>query len=182
MKRYFVMNAGSVLAFLMVFVSGHAAADNGFFMGGSLGRATVSDKIPSNQQVQDIDFRSSDTAYKIYAGFKLSNLAIETGYVDFGKPTDAGANLALTGLDAFGILHFALGPVSVFGKLGLVRWDYDLDHIVSNYHKEGTDAAFGVGARFDLGSLGLRIEYELFDVGEVNDLYLFSVGATYTFF
>jgi hypothetical protein len=41
--------------------------------------------------------------------------------------------------------------------------------------------AYGVGVQFRLLSLGVRAEYEVFDVDNVEDLNMLSIGVTYTF-
>ena len=46
---------------------------------------------------------------------------------------------------------------------------------------DGTDLAYGVGAQFRVWSLSLRAEYEKFDVDDVDDLNMVSVGFTFTF-
>jgi hypothetical protein len=46
---------------------------------------------------------------------------------------------------------------------------------------DGTDLAYGVGAQFRVWSLSLRAEYEVFDVDDVDDLNMISVGFTFTF-
>jgi len=154
---------------------------DGIYLGGSLGNASIDDTIPVSESVQDIDYKSDDTAYKLFIGMGIAQFAVETGYVNFGGTRNSGTDTAMTALDAFGMLHVGLGPLGVFGKVGFVRWDYDVNNIARSYKKDGTDVAYGLGAQFDLGSIAVRAEYELFDVGEVNDLYLFSVGVTVPF-
>lgn len=44
----------------------------------------------------------------------------------------------------------------------------------------GTDAAYGVGARFSLFSAEVRAEYEYFDVEDI-DVSLVSVGVVWSF-
>ena len=178
------MNAYTKIVLICVIFACSVAptfAVNGLYIGGSFGNTTVDDSIPTDQSVNDINFRSDDTAYKLFVGVNIAPFAIETSYVDFGKFSDSGVDVELTAMDAFGMINFAVGPVGLFGKFGFVRWDYDLDNFAANYSKKGTDAAYGLGARFDLGGLGFRVEYELFDVDEVDDLYMFSAGVTYTF-
>ena len=45
----------------------------------------------------------------------------------------------------------------------------------------GTDLAYGVGVQFRLLSLGIRAEYERFDIDDVDDANMLSIGVTYTF-
>ena len=39
----------------------------------------------------------------------------------------------------------------------------------------------GLGAAINVGSFQIRAEYEVFDVSDVEDLYMMSAGFVYTF-
>jgi hypothetical protein len=75
--------------------------------------------------------------------------------------------------------------VDLFAKVGLVSWDADIraafEDIVDRDSDSGTDPTFGLGVALRLGSFAVRAEGELFDVDGTDDLYMVSVGATYTF-
>ena len=45
----------------------------------------------------------------------------------------------------------------------------------------GTDAAWGIGIGLRLGKVTLRAEGEQFNIADADDVYMFSVGATFTF-
>ncbi len=45
----------------------------------------------------------------------------------------------------------------------------------------GTDAAYGLGVALRLGKVALRAEGEQFKIADADDVYMFSVGATFTF-
>ena len=55
----------------------------------------------------------------------IVDLAVEGGYVDFGKPSqDVGgqrAELKLHGAYAAGLLIFPLGPIDLYGKGGVIE-------------------------------------------------------------
>lgn len=168
------------------------AADNGLYVGGSLGQASLDIK-DTDIDLGDIDFNDTDTAYKLFAGFRfLSFLAVEAGYVDFGNPSDLvgedGAldvRVDLDGWQASALGILPIGPVDLFAKVGLVSWDADIraafEDIVDRDSDSGTDPTFGLGVALRLGSFAVRAEGELFDVDGTDDLYMVSVGATYTF-
>jgi hypothetical protein len=138
------------------------AKDSGFYFGGSIGSANVS--------IDDIDFDENDFAWKLYGGFTLGSwLGIEGGYVDFNSGT--------SGLDVFAMAGLPLGPVRVFGKLGGIYWDSDVNG--NSGSDDGFDAGVGVGLEFSLFSVALRAEVEYFDA--LDDLYLATIGATWTF-
>jgi hypothetical protein len=155
------------------------AADNGIYVGGSLGQANVEiDEGP-------IDIDGDDTGFKVIAGIRpLDWLAVEANYVNFGEVEDDGLELDADGISAFAVGFLAVGPVDLFAKGGLVSWDSSvgLDGVSGDLRSDdGTDLAYGVGAQFRVWSLSLRAEYEVFDVDDVDDLNMISVGFTFTF-
>ncbi|HKU16606.1 MAG TPA: outer membrane beta-barrel protein [Steroidobacteraceae bacterium] len=164
-----------------------AAADNGFYLGASVGQANLKIDDLTNNVFPDDDFNSDDTAFKLIAGIRpLDWLGVEAAYVNFGKPEDTVFdNSALRqklkadgdGISAFAVGFLATGPVDLFAKVGLISWD---SKISGSFDDDGTDLAYGVGAQFRLLSLAVRAEYEKFDISDV-DLDMISVGVTYTF-
>jgi hypothetical protein len=170
------------------------AVENGVYIGGSIGGSSL--------EVRDVDeefgafrFSDGDTAYKLFAGFRILNfLAVEAGYVDLGDPSDIissiegeelDVQIGVKGWDAFAVGLLPLGPVDLFAKVGVVSWDADIsaviDEIRDSDSDSGTDAAYGVGVGLRLGHVSLRAEGEQFDIAEAEDVYMFSVGATFTF-
>lgn len=155
-----------------------SAADNGFYLGGSIGQANV--EIDSGLTRIDDD----DTAYKVIAGFRpLDWLGVEASYVNFGKTESNNQQAEADGFSAFAVGFLPLGPVDLFAKGGLINADTS---VVRNsgsniFEQDGTELAYGVGAQFRLLSLSVRAEYERFDIENVDDLNMFSIGVTYTF-
>jgi hypothetical protein len=157
------------------------AADNGIYLGASVGQINL--KVDDLGGLSAADFDGEDTAFKVIAGIRpLDWLAVEAAYVDFGHPDDyvLGEEFEAEGygVSAFGVGFLAVGPVDLFGKLGLITWDTNFRGGLEN---DGTDFAYGVGAQFRVWSISLRAEYEVFDLSEVDDLSMISVGVTYTF-
>ena len=157
------------------------AADNGFYLGGSVGQANL--KISDiTDGISTADFDADDTAFKLIAGIRpLDWLGVEAAYVNFGEPEDTVLNQKLKadgdGISAFAVGFLPTGPVDLFAKVGLISWD---SKISGSFNDDGTDLAYGVGAQFRVLSLSIRAEYEKFDVSDV-DLDMISVGVTYTF-
>ncbi len=169
--------ATSGCAATLLLISGIAVAgsESGLYVGGSLG--TVSQDIST----ADVSFDDDDTGYKIFAGYNLGlipliDLAIEGSYVDLGKVTSSEFSSETTAWTAFGLAGFKLGPIGLFGKLGMIAWDSKS----SGGDDSGSDPAYGVGASIQLGSIALRAEYELFETDSI-DIDYFSVGAAWTF-
>lgn len=178
-RKYTVLPAIFILA---LFISNVAIAgsESGLYLGGSIGQSTVTAK---DQAPGDPVFDENDAGYKIFLGYNfgiipLIDLAVEGSYVDFGKPSGNNVEIDLTGWDAFGLAALTLGPFSVFGKMGFLKWDSE-SNVFGN--DSGEDPAYGLGAKFILGGLALRAEYEYFDVNELSDLYMVSAGLSLTF-
>ena len=170
-------------------LSGPAMADSGFYLGGSIGNTALEVNFDDGQG-GFIPFDESDFSWKLYGGYNFDlpviNLGVEGGYRSLGGPSATFASdtfgIDITAWDVFGVAGFNLGPVVVFGKLGMVSWDAELT--VGGFDvgsEDDQDTAYGVGASFNLGSFQLRAEYEMFDVSDVEDLYMLSAGFVYTF-
>jgi len=166
-----------------------AGGDTGLYLGGGVGYSNM--EADANEiSNSKIHFHGDDTGYKGIVGFNfgiipLIDLAVEGSYVNFGKITDSTAlghaSVEATGFDGFGVGALTFGPFGVFAKAGAIKWD-SKSHLGSNsFNDSGTDPAYGVGARFQLGSFSLRAEYEWFDVNGLKDLTMTSVSALYTF-
>lgn len=173
-----------------------AAIENGFYIGGSIGGSSLEVR-DIDEELGDLRFSDGDTGYKLFAGFRFMNfLGVEAGYVDLGEPNDVVAEsedeavhvqIGLKGWDAFAVGFLPIGPVDLFAKVGVVSWDADIvsrlvptDEVDAD-SDSGTDAAFGIGVGLRLGKVTLRAEGEQFDIADADDVYMFSVGATFTF-
>ena len=167
----FICLAGSFLAMPTAAVAG---ADSGFYIGAGVGDASV--KIA--------DFDASDSAYKIFGGYNIGfiplvDFAVEASYVDFGNPSTSLGNVEVTGLNAFGLAGLSFGPFGVFAKAGAISWDADSTFNSLSSSDSGTDPAYGIGARFAIGSFAVRAEYEVYDLDA--DLDMVSVSGVFTF-
>ena len=179
-----ILAAGVLLAATLVPVT--ASADSGFYLGGSVGSATVEVDLGDIQLPVINNFDESDIGYKIFGGYnwQLSavSLGIEGAYNNFGKPSadinDALLQIEPTGLSVFAIAAIGLGPVDLFGKAGMLAWDADSIEDGSISADDGSDPGYGVGLRFNAGSFEIRGEYEVYDIDEA-DLSVLSVGFAY---
>ena len=150
-----------------------AGADSGFYIGAGVGDATV----------KDTNFDQSDSAYKLFGGYNIGfiplvDFAVEASYVDFGKPSNSAGSVEVTGLNAYGLAGLSFGPLGVFAKAGAMRWDSDSSFGTTS-SDSGTDPAYGIGARFAIGSLSVRAEYETYDLDA--DLDMVSISGVFTF-
>jgi hypothetical protein len=172
-----------ITTLLLISPLGALAADNGIYLGASIGQANT--KL--DEGFTD-GFDADDTGYKFILGIRpLDWLGFEASYVDLGQADDRVDGVRLRsdvdGIAAYAIGFLAVGPVDVFAKGGAITWDASVTSPDLNLSADddGTDLAFGVGAQFRVWSLSLRAEYEIFDIGSADDVNLLSVGVTWTF-
>ena len=167
-----------------IFISaGSAYADDGFSVGASIGYANIENDDPA------FDFDANDTGYKLFANYSFANyLGFEGGFIDFGEPSDDV--LGLPGkIDAQGYTLYGVGrlpladSVELFGKAGVISWD--ADSIVDGTlvgADDGDDLALGFGASWNAnGTLGLRAEYEWFDIPDADNVWMASLGIVLRF-
>jgi hypothetical protein len=184
------MNSGQLLAATTLLTAALASgpavagADSGFYLGAGVGQASVGDI--SIDGGDSFSFDGDDTGYKAIVGFNfgwipLIDLAVEGSYFDFGEPDDGGVKVDADALAAFGVVGANLGPIGIFGKVGAVNWDAKASGEGGSADDDGTDPAYGIGARFQLGSFQIRAEYELFDIDAVDDVDFLSASLLYTF-
>ena len=57
------------------------------------------------------------------------------------------------------------------------RIEHGADYLIED---DDIELAYGAGAQFNLGALGLRAEYEKFDTDVIGDLDVISAGVTFT--
>ena len=125
------------------------AADNGFYLGGSVGQANLKvDDVTDGISTEDFD--ADDTAFKLIAGIRpLDWLGVEAAYVNFGEPEDTVLGQKLQadgdGISAFAVGFLPTGPVDLFAKVGLISWDSKISGTLDD---DGTDLAYGAGAQF----------------------------------
>ena len=158
-----------------------AYADSGFFLGGAYGDLNFDADTGSN-------FDQDSAPYKIMAGYifdmPVFDIAIEAAYNDFGSQEgdvlQVPADVDATGLSAFVVGGLDFGIFGIFAKAGMVSWDADLNVGGQRGSDDGTDPAYGVGARLMFSSLEARLEYEVFDFDDV-DLDMVSLGLIWRF-
>jgi hypothetical protein len=191
--RTAVVRAGALTLVLALFGVAQAA-ESGFYLGGSIGQTTL--KVPSD--IVDVpDFSEDDTGYKIFAGYNwnlaLFNLGIEGGYVDLGSPSDSllvdtSIKIDADGWNLWGMGGVNLGPFDIYAKVGMISWDASLSISgvdpgfgVGSLSDSGSDYGYGLGARVALGKFHIRGEWELYDIEDTDDVYMFSLGLAWQF-
>ena len=157
-----------------------ADAAGGLYLGAGLGQSTIKE----NNNGQSLD--ASDTAYKAFVGYRFNmipiiDLAVEGGYTDFGKPTQSNVSFKLHGYDAAGLLIFPLGPIDLYGKVGILSWSADTSVGGTTSSKTGTDPFYGVGAGFNIWKIGIRAEYERYQIKNTDSVQMYSLSALFMF-
>ena len=151
------------------------------YVGASIGSVSV------EANVDGTSFDESDSAGKLIVGYIIDlpvvDLSLEANYVDFGSPHGEpnGARIDINGLDAFVVAGLDFGLVGAFIKAGTIAWDADARVGSFSSSADGTDSAYGIGMRFNIASLFLRVEYERFDIESADDVDLFSAGLVWRF-
>lgn len=158
-----------------------AGTDSGLYLGGSVGQSSIEQDFGGG-----VNFDEEDTGYKVFLGYNfgvlpLVDLAVEADYRDFGTFEGGGGSVDMVAFDVYGVAGLNFGPFGLFGKVGYT--DADADFNFGDLSESDSESAttYGVGAKFQLASLALRVEYETFDIDDLDDLNMISVGAVVTF-
>lgn len=132
-----------------------------------------------------------DTSLKIYGGFRTPNFGFEMAYHDLGKQEESAAGITAsieaTGIELSGVGYLPVSSsVDVFGKLGMLLWDMDLNLTgFPTVSDDGSDFIYGLGIQFNpTNNFALRLELQAatLDVYGVDlDTEIISVGASYKF-
>ena len=158
------------------------SADNGIYLGASVGQSSV--EFDDNIGGQSLNFDASATGFKAIAGWRFIDwLAVEANYVDLGSGDDNGIESDVNGVSLSAVGFVPVGPVDLFARVGAVNWNADLKApgLGVSASDDGTDLTYGVGAQFRVWSLSIRGEYEIFDISDADTVDMFSIGVTWTF-
>lgn len=172
-----------------------AAEDGGFYVGAGAGSFGIDYNEVDNGDV--FTFSGDDTAFKLFGGYNFNKyLGAEVEYLDGGtidETYDLGEGFTL-GVDidvtGFNLSIVGVAPIgerfSLFAKVGMVFWDVDFiedfDGDVTVYNDSGEDLSWGLGAGFNFtDQFGARIEYQSFDVHDLDTVDLISASVTWSF-
>lgn len=178
-----------LIAALSLMATPALAVDNGIYIGASVGQAGVD--LEDDIEGIAIDYDADSTGFKAIVGWRfLDWLAVEGNWVDLGSGDDevqgekfeigvSGPSLSVVGF-------WPIGPVDLFGRVGAVNWEAELEDVTSgeDFTEDGTDLTYGVGAQFRVWGLSIRAEYERFeaDLAKETTVDMVSLGLTWTFF
>lgn len=182
------------LALSGVLAASQAAAQG--FLGAGIGQSDIDPSI-TRGLIDSGTVDGKDTGWKVFGGAMVSPyFGLEFAYVDLGKMAYNGTfrgipvtdgRLEVSGLNfAFLGSYPVTRQLSVFGKLGLflseAKFGDTIGGLPSSGSEEMTDISFGLGAGFDFTrNLGLRAEWERFNLEDGDSADLFSVGLVLRF-
>jgi hypothetical protein len=174
---------------LCLSAAGAFAADNGIYMGGGLVRSSIdaTDRAVA-QALNNTELDDEDNGFKAIVGVRpLDWFAAEVNYIDFGEVTAGTANTraayGLKGIDAFALVLFGPPFLDVFAKGGFIRWDSDFSAFNNALSGDdsGFDVAYGAGVQLRLGSFATRLEYERFEIDDIEETSALTLALTWTF-
>lgn len=182
---------------LLGFGSLAQAAEPGLYGGAGIGNAgiEVEGNDPDLGDIDDRDFDGDDVGYKLLAGYRIAPyFGVEASWNDFGTPDDATeiGNVPIETefeTDGFDISAMGILPIGesfdLFAKAGYFIWDLEgtssSGGVVESVENDGEDLTYGVGAQWNPGSFGLRLEYQIYDVEGLDDVWFLSLGALLRF-
>lgn len=149
-----------------------AIADGHFYVGGSVGSASLAEDFDG------FDVDTDSTAFRIVAGWQFSDyFSLEGGYHNFGtfeQSLDVGGERLDINLQADGVTLGATGMIplgetfALYGRAGFFFWDGDAQiNDLSRARPEDTNLYIGAGVRFKifnrLSLVGDWTRYELDD-------------------
>lgn len=164
---------------LAAFAPFATAADNGLYLGAGFTKSKVDDFATP------LDF--DDESFKLIAGLRpLDAFGVELNYIDLGRDSVDVGPISLSAKSkayaGYAVGFLPLAPIDLFAKAGVARWEAETSSSAFGRLKDdGTEFAWGAGLQVRLGSLGVRLEYESFDIGSDSRSELVSLGATWTF-
>lgn len=164
-----------------------AQAESGVYVGGGVGGSDIKDTAGTTF---GMDASGTDFAYKGFVGYyfdaiPLLRLAAEVGYRDLGEPESSNngiqSSYRLKGLDYGVLAGVGLGPVDLFAKVGGMQYDLTKTHAGVSNGYDGTAPLYGVGLWFQIFGIGVRAEYEVVDVDELDSAETAMISAFYKF-
>lgn len=170
----------------MLVIALPARAADGLYLGGGIGVATFKDSLDTGGT-----FDADDASYRVFAGWRfdlipLIDVAVEAAYTDFGKPSQnvppsGDARFKLHGVSAAGLLIFPLGPLDLYGKAGVIESRLERSAAGTTATSSGTSGFYGAGVGFYVWKLGIRAEYERYQIKDVDRVQMLSVNALFQF-
>ena len=167
-----------IVAALALGCAGQAVAQiseeqRGLYVGAGVGDFSVDiDELDGD----DINFDDSDTAYKLFVGYRVNQFfGAQLDYMDLGR-TDSAVGLQNLEIETGGFAARVEGTLplaffELFATAGLVFSDVEASLGGTEFFDESdSDPVYSVGAGFEIAErVVLRLEYEIIDIESFDD-------------
>lgn len=175
-------------ALLALATSASAQLANKAYIGGAFGASNVAVDCGG---VASCD--NNDTGYKLYAGYKVHpQIAIEGGYIDFGKSKISVGSFGVGSIAVDGFLVNAAGrlpftrELTGVGRLGLAFVDTKASGLPYGNRTDGsTNAYFGLGLEYSFNKnlrASASADFTTAEIGgDDSTVRLLSIGLQYDF-
>lgn len=177
------MRFSHLILVIFVMAATVLAGPRGVYLGGGVGQSFVKTDVSDIEEL-DLKLADNEFAYKFLAGVRMNEfLALEGGYKYLGNVKDKIEGYTFesktSGYDLAAVGNLYLGIADVFAKAGAFWWDQtskvnDEEKVTSN-----VNFAWGFGATLRLGSLGVRAEWERFELESYDRLSMLSLGVLF---
>ena len=178
MDRNLIQRNWIAVAVLAFAGAGQAVAQDddeqqGVYVGGGVGDFSVEiDELDSD----DIDFDESDTAYKLFVGYRFNqSFVAQFDYLDLGR-SDTAVGLQNLEIETGGLAAriegtLPLAFVELFATAGLMFSDVEASLGNTEILDESeSDPVYSVGVGFEIAErVVLRLEYEIIDIETFDD-------------
>lgn len=159
------------------------ADPSGIYYGGGVGQSFIETQVTDTDK-DDFKLDGNDFAFKAFAGVRMSSfLAVEGGYRSLGsvksKVSDVTFLSKTTGYDLSAVGNLYLGLVDIFAKGGAFWWDQEVEVRGEEDTNGGTNFSWGFGATVRLGNMGLRAEWERFELADFDQLSMMSLSIVF---
>ncbi len=172
-----------VTLFAILFTLPLLAGPRGVYFGGSGGQSFIKTEI-SDIGNEDLKLDGNDFAYKFNAGLRMTtSLAFEGGYRHLGsvksKASDMTFESKISGYDLAAVGNIYLGIVDLFVKGAAFWWDQQLEGGGEKATNSGSNFVWGFGATLRLGEMGIKAEWERFELEGYDRLAMLSLGVVF---
>jgi hypothetical protein len=163
------------------------AAESGFYLGGAVGQAQVTDSPP---QTGGQEVSETFTPYRAFAGYRIGAIPIldfagEIGYSNLGTANGTTAGVTTQykaqGADASVLVIFPVLLFDFYGRVGVMRYDLDKTFNGVTTNSSGSAGYYGAGVGVRVGPIGVRLEYDRIDNKDVNSFDVGMISIYYQF-
>lgn len=173
----------SLVVLLMISFSLSAQMPGKLYVGAGVGTSFIETK-PQDIGGEDLKIDKNGFAYKAFVGYKFIKLiGVEADYRNLGtvkdKVMDTEFESNVKGFDVFATGNLNLAMVELFAKAGYFFWSSEIKGGNISEKTDDGDFVWGFGAGLSFGNLGIRAEWENFNVGDLENLSMLSASVVF---